>query len=240
MITLRRSGERGHADLGWLKSRHSFSFADYHDPCRTGFGNLRVINEDLLAPGTGLAVHAHRDVEIVSLVLCGALAQRDSVGSGGAVGSCVKAVLRPGDVQCVSAGRGLQHCEFNPAPDQSTRVLQIWLEPNARGIEPGTELRRFEDAAKCGRWCLVASPDGRDGSLRLHADASIHAGRFGAGQACERDLDPARKAYVHALAGRARVNGVVLGAGDALGLEHESRLAVDDCEQAELLWFELT
>jgi redox-sensitive bicupin YhaK (pirin superfamily) len=238
MITLRKSGERGFADHGWLKSRHSFSFADYYDPKHMGFGNLRVINEDRIAPGTGFGTHGHRDMEIVSYVLEGELAHKDSMGNG-AAGGAHAGVIRPGDVQRMSAGRGVMHSEFNHAPKDTTHFLQIWIQPDVRGIEPGYEQKRFEAAEKRGRLRLVASPDARDGSVTLHADAAIHAGLFDRGESAELALDPARKAYVHLVRGTLVVNGQSLSGGDALALEGESRLVLNDGDDAEVIVFDL-
>ena len=237
MLTLRKSQERGYADHGWLKSFHSFSFAGYYDPEHMGFGNLRVINEDRIAPGSGFGTHGHRDMEIVSYVLAGELAHRDSIGTG-APGSAT-GVIRPGDVQRMSAGRGVQHSEFNHAPDQTTHFLQIWIEPNVRGIAPSYEQKRFEDAAKRGVLRLVASPDGRDGSVTLHADASISAALVDGAEAIERDLDPGRKNYVHVVRGSVDVNGTRLDAGDAAALSGERRLALTNGDDAEVLVFDL-
>jgi hypothetical protein len=238
MNTLRKSSERGHADHGWLKSFHSFSFADYHDPRHMGFGNLRVINEDRIAPGTGFGTHAHRDMEIVSYVLDGELAHKDSMGTGqdGAVAS---GVIRPGDVQRMSAGRGVRHSEFNHAADATTHFLQIWIEPSQRGIDPGYEQRHFGAAEKRGKLRLIASPDGRDGSVTLHADASIRAGLFDGDESVELPLDPSRKTYVHLVRGRAEVNGERLAAGDALLIEREPQLRIGHGEKAEVLVFDL-
>lgn len=238
MIVLRKSADRGRADHGWLKSQHSFSFADYHDPRHMGFGNLRVINEDRIAPGTGFGAHGHRDMEIVSYVLSGELAHKDSMGNG-QEGAAVAGIIRPGDVQRMSAGRGVQHSEYNHAADRTTHFLQIWIEPNVRGIEAGYEQKHFDEAAKRGRLCLVASPDGRDGSVTLHADASIRAGLFDAGESLRQPLDAARKYYVHLVQGRATVNGQTLTAGDALRLENEPLLTIEEGEGAELLVFDL-
>jgi len=238
MITLRKSSDRGQADHGWLKSFHSFSFADYHDPKHMGFGNLRVINEDRIAPGTGFGTHGHRDMEIVSYVLSGELAHKDSMGNGQA-GAAVSGVIQPGDVQRMSAGRGVMHSEFNHAPNDTTHFLQIWIEPNVRGIEPGYEQKHFDAGSKQGVLRLVASPDGRDGSVTIHADAAIYSGLFDGAQALTRALDPARKAYVHLVRGSASVNGQALQAGDALRLENESELRIDQGVDAELLMFDL-
>ncbi|HEY0855419.1 MAG TPA: pirin family protein [Albitalea sp.] len=231
MITLRRSSERGYADHGWLKSFHSFSFADYHDPQHMGFGNLRVINEDRIAPGTGFGTHGHRDMEIVSYVLEGALAHKDNMGNGTAI--------MPGDVQRMSAGRGVMHSEFNHAPHDTTHFLQIWILPDERGIAPGYEQRRFDDADKRGRLRLVASADGRDGSVRLHADASMYAGLFDGGESAELALDPDRKAYVHVARGAVSVNGQALGTGDAAKLVGETQLRLDAGRAAEVIVFDL-
>ena len=238
MITLRKSSDRGHADHGWLKSFHSFSFADYHDPRHMGYGNLRVINEDRIAPGTGFGTHGHRDMEIVSYVLDGELAHKDSMGNGGD-NAKVSGVIRPGDVQRMSAGRGVLHSEFNHAPKDVTHFLQIWIEPNARGIEPGYEQKHFDAASKRGQLRLVASPDGRDDSVTLHADASIYSGLFDGDQAVRRPLDPSRKTYVHLVRGDLTVNGQVLQAGDALRIEAEPELRIDHGKDAEVLVFDL-
>ena len=238
MITLRKSTDRGFADHGWLKSFHSFSFADYHDPRHMGFGNLRVINEDRIAPGTGFGTHGHRDMEIVSYVLAGELAHKDSMGNG-QPNAAVSGVIRPGDVQRMSAGTGVRHSEFNHAPDATTHFLQIWIEPNAQGIEPGYEQRHFDSAEKRGRLRLIASPDGRDGSVTIHADASIYGGLFDGTERIERPLDPKRRTYVHVVRGEAVVNGQRLGAGDALRLEREAGLSIADGRDAEVLVFDL-
>ncbi len=237
MITLRKSAERGYADHGWLKSFHSFSFADYHDPAHMGVGNLRVINEDRIAPGTGFGTHGHRDMEIVSYVLSGALAHKDSMGNGTAAGAA--GVIRPGDVQRMSAGTGVMHSEFNHQADGETHFLQIWLLPSARGIAPGYEQKHFSDASKRGRLALVASPDGREGSVVIHADASLHAGLFDGDERAETALDPARITYVHVARGSVRVNDRQLHAGDAARLEHEGRLVLEGGEAAEVLVFDL-
>jgi hypothetical protein len=237
MITLRKSAERGHADHGWLQSKHSFSFADYHDPRHMGFGNLRVINEDRIAPGSGFGTHGHRDMEIVSYVLDGELAHRDSIGTGGGGGA--SGIIRPGDVQRMSAGTGVQHSEFNHAPNQTTHFLQIWIEPNVRGIAPDYEQKRFDDASKRGTLRLVASPDGHDGSVTIHADASISAALVDGGEAIERTLDPGRKTYVHVVRGSVDLNGRKLDAGDAAALVDERSLRISEGKQAEVLVFDL-
>jgi redox-sensitive bicupin YhaK (pirin superfamily) len=231
MMHIRRSEARGLADHGWLKSQHSFSFADYHDPQWMGWGNLRVINEDRIAPGTGFGAHGHRDMEIISYVLQGNLAHKDSMGN-------VKGIP-PGDVQRMSAGQGVRHSEFNHAPDQTTHFLQIWIEPNVRGIAPGYEQKTFSDAEKRGQLRLVASPDGASGSVTIHADAAVYAGLLDGGDAVALALDASRKAYVHLVRGALHVNGEALKAGDAVALEGEAQLTLDAAEQAEVLVFDL-
>jgi redox-sensitive bicupin YhaK (pirin superfamily) len=238
MMTLRPANERGHADHGWLQSYHSFSFAGYHDPAHMGFGNLRVINEDRIAPGSGFGTHGHRDMEIISYVLSGALAHKDSMGNG-AAGAAHAGVIPPDDVQRMSAGRGVMHSEFNHAPDQTTHFLQIWIEPKHRGIDPGYEQRRFPAAEKRGRLRLIASPDGRDGSVTVHADAALYAGLFDGAESAQLALDPRRLAYVHVARGRVRVNGVALADGDAARLDGESKLQLDSGHAAEVLVFDL-
>jgi redox-sensitive bicupin YhaK (pirin superfamily) len=211
MLSLRRSQDRGYADHGWLKSFHSFSFANYYDPEHMGFGNLRVINEDRVAPGRGFGTHGHRDMEIISYVLEGNLAHRDTLGN-------VKGIP-PGDVQRMSAGTGVQHSEFNHAADQTTHFLQIWIEPNQRGIPPSYEQKSFADAEKRGRLRLVAAPDGADGSVTIHADARVHAGLFDGDERASLLLSSGRKGYVHLVRGELQVNGQSLFAGDALMLQ---------------------
>jgi redox-sensitive bicupin YhaK (pirin superfamily) len=231
MMTLRRSAERGYADHGWLKSFHSFSFAEYHDPAHMGFGPLRVINEDRVAPGMGFGTHGHRDMEIISYVLDGELAHKDSMGNG--------SVIRPGDVQRMSAGRGVMHSEFNHAKSQTTHFLQIWIEPSVRGIAPGYEEKRFEAADKRGRLRLIASPDGADGSVTIHQDARVYAGLFDAAETATLELPAGRRAYVHVARGRIDVNGQPLEAGDAAKLSGPQKLALARGEGAEALVFDL-
>jgi redox-sensitive bicupin YhaK (pirin superfamily) len=231
MITLRPSGERGYADHGWLKSFHSFSFAGYHDPAHMGFGNLRVINEDRIAAGRGFGTHSHRDMEIISYVLSGELAHKDSMGN-------VKGIP-PGDVQRMSAGSGVQHSEFNHAEGQTTHFLQIWILPNVTGIAPGYEQKTFPDAEKRGALRLVASPDGAQGSVLIHADARLHAGLFDGGEAAVLALDPKRKAYVHLVRGQLEVNGQVLRTGDAAMLQAEDQVSLAKGQGAEVLVFDL-
>lgn len=231
MLTLRKSGDRGYADHGWLKSFHTFSFAGYHDPQHMGFGNLRVINEDRIAPGTGFGTHGHRDMEIISYVLEGNLAHKDTLGN-------VKGIP-PGDVQRMSAGKGVQHSEFNHADDQTTHFLQIWIEPNVTGIPASYEQKTFAPADKRGRLRLVASPDADQGSVTIHADARLYAGLFDGGEAASLPLDPKRKTYVHVVRGELDVNGCKLAAGDAARLENESVLKLSSGTDAEVLVFDL-
>jgi hypothetical protein len=231
MLTLRRSDQRGYADHGWLQSFHSFSFADYHDQAHMGFGPLRVINDDYVAAGRGFGMHGHRDMEIVTYVLDGALSHKDSLGNG--------ATILPGDVQRMSAGRGIMHSEFNEEKAGQTHLLQIWIEPIEKGLRPGYEQKNFSEADKRGVLRLVASPDGRDGSVTIHADASLRVGLFDGDERAELTLDPARKAYVHIARGKAVVNGQALSAGDALKLEGEPALSIAHGEQAEVLVFDL-
>ena len=231
MLTLRKSSDRGYADHGWLKSYHSFSFAGYYDPAHMGFGNLRVINEDRIAPGTGFGTHGHRDMEIISYVMSGAIGHKDSIGNG--------ASIPPGDVQRMSAGSGIQHSEFNHADDATTHFLQIWIEPNVKGIPPGYEQKTFDASEKRGALRLVASNDGADGSVTVHADARLYAGLFDGDERAELALDPLRKSYVQLVRGELQVNGHVLQAGDAAQLEGESRLALSGGKDAEVLVFDL-
>jgi redox-sensitive bicupin YhaK (pirin superfamily) len=231
MITLRRSQDRGHAHHGWLESYHSFSFADYLDPAHMGFGNLRVINEDRIAPGTGFGTHGHRDMEIVSYVLEGALAHRDSMGNG--------AAIVPGELQRMSAGTGVRHSEFNHAKDKTTHFLQIWLLPHTPGLAPGYEQKAFAEADKRGKLALVASPDGREGSVTVNADALIRAGLFDGAERAELALDPQRLGYVFLARGALVVNGQALAAGDALKLRAEERLVLEQGQDAEVLVFDL-
>lgn len=231
MIDIRRSEERGHANHGWLDSYHSFSFADYYDPAHMGFGPLRVINEDYIAGGSGFGTHGHRDMEIVTYVLDGELAHKDSMGNG--------SVIRPGDVQRMSAGKGVMHSEFNHAADREAHLLQIWIEPNVRGIAPGYEEKRFDAADKRGRLRLVASPDGRDGSVMIHQDARVYAGLFDGEETGVMPIAAGRRAYLHVARGVIVVNGETLRAGDALKLIDEPELDLAQGQQAEVLLFDL-
>ena len=231
MMMVRTSSERGYADHGWLKSFHSFSFAGYHDPAHMGFGNLRVINEDRIAAGQGFGTHSHKDMEIISYVLSGGLAHKDSMGN-------VKGIP-PGDVQRMSAGTGVQHSEFNHAEGQTTHFLQIWIEPNVKGIAPGYEKKSFNTDEKRGKLRLVASNDGSEGSVTIHADAKIYAGLLDEKESATLSLNLARKTYVHLVRGRLQVNGSELVAGDAAMLISESQLQFSDGDNAEVLVFDL-
>ncbi len=231
MLIVRRSEARGHADHGWLRSQHSFSFADYFDPQWMGWGNLRVINEDRIAPGTGFGTHGHRDMEIVSYVLQGNLAHKDSMGN-------VEGIP-PGEVQRMSAGTGVMHSEFNHAPNSVTHFLQIWIEPNVRGIPPSYEQKAFAEAEKRGQLRRVASNDAADGAVKLHADATIYAGLFDGAESARLALNPARKAYVHLVRGELSVNGQALKTGDAVAVRDESQLVLDQARDAEVLVFDL-
>jgi len=231
MITLRKSQERGFADHGWLQSLHSFSFADYHDPAHMGFGPLRVINEDRVAPGAGFGTHGHRDMEIISYVLDGELAHKDSIGNG--------SVIRPGDVQRMSAGSGVRHSEFNHARDRTTHFLQIWIEPNLTGIAPSYEEKRISDADKQGRLRLIASPDGADGSVRIHQDARLYVSRLAVRDSLTAELAVGRLGYLHLVCGALTVNGLRLDGGDAAKISDERRLSIAAAEESELLLFDL-
>lgn len=231
MLTIRKSEDRGLADHGWLKSFHSFSFAEYFDPQHMGWGNLRVINEDRIAPGTGFGTHGHRDMEIISYVLSGNLAHQDSMGN-------VKGIP-PGDVQRMSAGSGVRHSEFNHAKGQQTHFLQIWIEPNVRGIAPSYEQKTVPDAAKRGQLALVAAPDAGEHTVKIHADARLYAGLFDGTEQATLALDAQRKAYVFVVRGSLRANGQALNAGDAALLAAESALTLDQAQDAEVLVFDL-
>jgi redox-sensitive bicupin YhaK (pirin superfamily) len=235
MLTLRKSAERGYADHGWLKSLHSFSFANYFDPAHMGFGNLRVINEDRIDPGTGFGTHGHRDMEIISYVLSGNLAHQDSMGN-------VKGIP-PGDVQRMSAGSGVRHSEFNHAKGEQTHFLQIWIEPNVTGIDPGYEQKTVPEIAKRGQLALVAAPatdaQAVAHAVEIHADARMYAGLFDGSESATLTLNPARKAYVFLVRGALQVNGQALAAGDAAMLQAESSLTLGEGQDAEVLVFDL-
>lgn len=231
MNTIRRASDRGHANHGWLNSHHSFSFAGYFDPQHLQFGPLRVINEDRVAPGAGFGTHGHRDMEIISYVLSGELAHQDSIGNG--------SVIRPGDVQRMSAGTGIRHSEFNPSGTAPVHFLQIWIEPAELGIAPSYEEKRFAEDQKRGRLRLVASPDGAEGSVLIHQDVRLHAGLFSGEESARLPLAPGRRAYVHLARGRLTVDGVPLQAGDALKVSDSTEVALTGGEQAEVLIFDL-
>jgi len=230
MIELRRAGERGHANHGWLDSYHSFSFADYYDPRHTGYSALRVINEDRVQPGSGFGTHGHRDMEILSYVLEGSLGHKDSMGNG--------STIVPGDVQRMSAGRGVRHSEFNNEKSGVTHFLQIWIEPEVAGIEPSYEQKRFGDAEKRGRLRLIASRDGAEGSVTIHQDARVYAGLFDGAERAEQRLSPGRKGYVHVARGEVSVNGHALRGGDALKTD-SGPILIEHGRGAEVLMFDL-
>ena len=231
MISLRKSSDRGHADHGWLHSQHSFSFADYYDPQQMGWGPLRVINEDRVEPGKGFGTHGHRDMEIISYVLAGELQHKDSMGNG--------TVIRPGDVQRMSAGTGVQHSEFNPSPDSPVHFLQIWIEPAARGMSPSYEQKFFAPEDKRGQLRLLASQDGRAGSVTVHRDADLYASRLAPGEQVSHRLAAGRRAYLHLIRGAVRLNGVALATGDAARIEAEEELAIAAEAESEVLLFDL-
>lgn len=231
MIILRPASERGHANHGWLDSWHSFSFAGYHDPRHVHWGPLRVINEDRVAAGQGFGAHSHRDMEIISYVLDGSLAHKDSMGNA--------ASIVPGEVQRMSAGTGVTHSEYNHEADRTTHFLQIWIIPDRQGVTPGYEQKAYSEAGKRGRLRLVASPDGADGSVRMHQDARMYAGLFDADERAVLDIAPGRLAYVHMARGKAVVNGHALSAGDALLYADEPQVEIERGEGAEILVFDL-
>jgi quercetin 2,3-dioxygenase len=230
MIEIRKSEDRGLADHGWLRSYHTFSFADYHDPENMGFGHLKVINEDRIQPGTGFGTHGHRDMEIISYVLEGELAHKDNMGNG--------STIVPGDVQRMSAGKGVLHSEFNHARDV-THFLQIWIEPNVSGIPPSYEQKHFDAASKKGTLRLVASPDGREGSVTIHQDAYLYAALLDGGDRVVHKLQSGRRAYVHVARGRLTANGQPLEAGDALKAVNTAEIVLEKAKDAEVLLFDL-
>jgi len=231
MLTLRRSTERGHADHGWLKTFHSFSFADYYDPRHMGYGALRVINDDRVQAGKGFGTHPHRDMEIITYILDGELQHRDSMGNG--------SVIRRGDVQRMSAGTGVLHSEFNPSPANPVHLLQIWIEPSASGIAPGYEQKHYGDEEKRGRLKLIASPDGADDSVSIHQDARVYAALLAQADTVAHRLSAGRKAYVHVATGAAVVNGERLEAGDAAKIAQEQAIEIAGAPDAEVLLFDL-
>ena len=231
MLAVRLAERRGQANLGWLDSRHTFSFGHYYDPGYMGFGPLRVINEDRVQPGMGFGTHGHRDMEIISYVLEGALEHKDSMGNG--------SVIRPGNVQRMSAGTGVRHSEYNPSASEGVHFLQIWIEPAERGVAPGYEEKNFDAASKRGRLRLIASSDAREASVLIHQDASVYAALLDGAERIEHKLDPARKAYVHVARGKVTVNGQPLQAGDALKASGVAELVLEKGEQAEVILFDL-
>jgi len=232
MVNVRYAGNRGVTNLGWLDSRHSFSFGHYYDPEHMGFGPLRVINQDRVRPGAGFDTHGHRDMEIVSYVLDGALEHKDSIGTG--------SVIRPGDVQVMSAGTGIRHSEFNHSKQEPVHFLQIWLLPNKQGLPPRYDQKSFADDEKRGRLRLVGSPDGRDGSIVIHQDARLFAALLDDGETVNHSIEPGRKAWVQVIRGAVAVNGEALRAGDGAAVERESNLAVTArADGSEILLFDL-
>lgn len=231
MLETRKSEDRGHANHGWLDSYHSFSFANYHDPQHMGFGPLRVINEDFIAADQGFGTHGHRDMEIITYVLEGEIAHRDSMGNG--------STIRPGDVQYMSAGTGVRHSEFNPSPDNSTHLLQIWIQPNVLNVTPSYEEKQFSAEDKRGRLRLIASSDGADGSVRMHQDARVYAGLFDGAETASVSIAAGRLVYVHIARGAVSVNGVALKNGDALKLADVDVVEVGAGKSAEVLLFDL-
>jgi redox-sensitive bicupin YhaK (pirin superfamily) len=231
MITLRPSAERGHANHGWLDSFHSFSFADYYDADFMGYGPLRVINEDRVQPGMGFGTHGHRDMEIVSYVLDGQLSHQDNMGNG--------SIITPGDVQRMSAGRGVMHSEFNPSKSDGVHFLQIWIEPSERGIPASYEQNRVDADAKRGRLALIAGPAGSGAAVTIHQDARIYATLLDGAEAVSKPIGPGRRAYVHVARGGVKVNGVVLAAGDAARIESEAQVNLTEGVGAEVLVFDL-
>ena len=231
MITLRKSSSRGHAHHGWLESWHSFSFADYHDPAHVHFGPLRVINEDVVQPGTGFGTHGHRDMEILTYVLSGTLRHRDSTGSSGDI--------HYGEVQMMSAGIGVQHSEVNPSPDEAVHLLQIWIMPDRQDLKPGYQQKDFLLENKLARWCLLAAPDKSGGSLLIHQDARVSAARLNGAETLDYPLADGRKAYLHVARGSLEANGNALSAGDALMFSDEKLVALSGARDAEVLLFDL-
>lgn len=231
MLAMRRAAERGHANHGWLNSHHTFSFGSYYDPQHMGISNLRVINDDTVAPGGGFATHGHNDMEIISYVLDGALEHKDSMGNG--------SVIQPGDVQRMSAGTGVRHSEFNHSDTEPVHFLQIWLEPNALGVEPAYDQKHFSTEARRGRLALLVSPDGRDGSIATHQDALLFGSLLDAGESTSYTLPAGRQGYVHVARGRAKINGTVLEGGDGLLVSDRQTLRFVGLSGAEVLLFDL-
>jgi redox-sensitive bicupin YhaK (pirin superfamily) len=232
MIDLRPAAERGRADFGWLDSRHTFSFGDFYDPKHMGFGPLRVINEDRVKPGAGFDTHGHRDMEIISYVLEGALEHKDSIGTG--------SVIRPGEVQIMSAGTGIRHSEFNHSKTEPVHFLQIWVLPNRQGLAPRYDQKAFPASGKRGQLRLVGSSDGRDGSILIHQDVDIYDAILGSGKTVTHPLAPGRKGWVQVVRGAVDVSGHAAGAGDGVAIEGESNLRVTSrADESEFLLFDL-
>jgi len=231
MFTVRRGSDRGHFNHGWLDTFHTFAFGDYYDPAHVQFGSLRVINEDRVAPGQGFGMHGHRDMEIVTIVLSGALEHRDSLGNG--------EVLRPGELQRMSAGTGIRHSEFNPSASEPVHLYQIWLLPERAGLAPSYEQKAFDPAVRQNAWQLVASPDAADGSLEIHQDARLYLANLAAGQQLARTIDSDRQAWLQVLSGTVEVAGSELTAGDAVAVTREVSLSIAASEAAEVLLFDL-
>jgi hypothetical protein len=231
MLTIRPSEQRGRSQLGWLDSRHTFSFGDYHDPAQMGFGPLRVINEDRVAPGRGFATHAHANMEIISYVLAGALEHKDSLGTG--------SVIRPGEVQRMSAGHGVTHSEFNPSVSEPVHFLQIWIQPDRLNVAPRYDQKAFAASERRGRLRLVVSPDAADGSIAIHRDARLYASLLAPGESLQHALAPGRRAWLQVARGALRADGALLRAGDGAAVEGQPALAVIGVEDAELLLFDL-
>jgi redox-sensitive bicupin YhaK (pirin superfamily) len=230
-MQIRKSADRGYAERDWLRSWHSFSFAEYYDPRYMHFGPLRVINEDIIAPGGGFPTHPHRDMEIITYLLEGELEHKDSMGNG--------SVIRPGEVQRMSAGTGVQHSEFNPSPDQPSHLLQIWIVPDRGGHAPGYEQKRFAEGDRRGRLCLVASGDGRDGAVTIHQDAELHSALLDGDESIEFELASARQCWIQVARGSVSVNGRALHQGDGVGLQGGRQIVLDSGHAAEILLFDL-
>ena len=231
MLTIRKAGERGHANHGWLDTWHTFSFADYQDPREMGFGPLRVINDDTVQQGQGFGTHGHRDMEIITYVLEGALEHKDSMGNG--------SIIRPGNVQRMSAGTGVRHSEFNPSRDERVHFLQIWIEPKITGVRPGYEEKQFGIAEKRGQLRLIASPDGREGSVTIHQDATVYASVLDGKDAVTHRPALGRRAYVHVAHGSVNANGIPLKGGDGVKIENENSIELKGARDAEVLLFDL-
>lgn len=231
MMVLRKAGERGHAQHGWLESWHSFSFADYHDPAHVRFASLRVINDDIIQPDSGFGMHPHRDMEILTYILSGRLHHQDSMGNG--------EDIRAGEIQLMRAGSGVLHSEFNPSADEPVHLLQIWIMPGEQGLTPGYWQKMFADDDKRGRWCLLASPDAAQGSLRIHQDVRVSAALLDGAETLDYPVSAGRKVYLHVARGSLQANGHGLSAGDALMLSDEAQVSLKAGNNAEVLLFDL-